>query len=97
MHAPPFLPRESNAASDLQSSSPINVAMNERLISIGTGGALLLTSLIGPKRSRPLSFLVAAGLLYRGLTGHCHGYEMLGIDTAQRETEEDELSQVEPE
>ena len=96
MHAPPFLPRESNARTDLQSSSPINVAMNERLISIGTGGALLLNSLIGPKRSRPLSFLAAAGLLYRGLTGHCHGYEMLGIDTAQRE-EEEELTQVAPE
>jgi hypothetical protein len=96
MHAPPFLPRES-APSDLRSSSPVNVAMNERLISIGTGSALLLNSLIGPKRSRPLSFLMAAGLFYRGLTGHCHTYEMLGIDTAQREKEEDELSQVEPE
>lgn len=59
--------------------------MNERLISIGSGAALLLNSLVGPKRTRPLSFLLSAGLLYRGLTGHCHAYEMLGIDSAQAE------------
>jgi len=98
MHAPPFIPQDHAVQGDLRNGAEINVAMNERLISIGTGSALLLNSLIGPKRSRPLSFLVAAGLLYRGLTGHCHGYEMLGIDTAQREKAEDErLSQVEPE
>jgi hypothetical protein len=37
------------------------------------------------------------GLLYRGLTGHCHAYDMLGIDTAQQEKEDDAASQVEPE
>jgi hypothetical protein len=85
MHAPPFIPPESDSRSAAAHGDQVNVAMNERLISIGTGGALLLNSLIGPKRSRPLSFLVAAGLLYRGLTGHCHTYAMLGIDTAQGE------------
>jgi len=95
MHAPPFIPNESNARSDAPSCPQVNVAMNERLISIGTAGALLLNSLIGPKRTRPLSFLSAAGLLYRGLTGHCHAYSMLGIDTAQQEKEEDkQLNQV---
>jgi hypothetical protein len=59
--------------------------MNERLVSLGAGGLLLLNSLVGPSRTRPLSFLLAAGLAYRGLTGHCHAYEMLGIDSAQRE------------
>jgi hypothetical protein len=98
MHAPPFVPHESNTQRSLQSDPQVNVAINERLISIGTGGVLLLNSLVGPRRSRPLSLLVAAGLLYRGLTGHCHAYEMLGIDSAQREKEEDErLGQVEPE
>ncbi|OAI56984.1 hypothetical protein AYO47_08445 [Planctomyces sp. SCGC AG-212-M04] len=95
MHAPPFIPHETSAQSDAASCPQVNVATNERLISIGTGGALLLNSLIGPKRSRPLSFLTGAGLLYRGLTGHCHAYAMLGIDTAQHENEEDErLSEV---
>jgi len=62
--------------------------MNERLISLGSGSALLLNSLVGPKRTRPLSFLAAAGLIYRGLTGHCHAYEMLGVDSAQCEREQ---------
>jgi len=90
MHAPPFIPQESHAPSDSRSGAEVNVAMNERLISIGTGSLLLLNSLVGPRRSRPLSFLTAAGLLYRGLTGHCHTYGMLGVDTAQREKEKDE-------
>ena len=95
MHAPPFIPQD-NAQCDSRSCPRVNVAMNERLISLGTGSALLLNSLIGPKRSRSLSFLAAAGLLYRGVTGRCHAYEMLGIDTAQREREEQQLSPVVP-
>jgi len=59
--------------------------MNERLISMGLGATFLLSSLMGPTRARPLSFLAATALLYRGYTGHCHAYDMLGIDSAQRE------------
>ncbi len=84
MHAPPFVPHETTAARSA-SCPGVNVAMNERLASLGAGGLFLLTSLVGPKRSRPLSFLLSAGLLYRGLTGHCHAYDMLGIDSAQRD------------
>jgi hypothetical protein len=83
MHAPPFVP---HTQADSSACPAVNVAMNERLMSIGTGAALLLNSLVGPRRMRPLSFLVAAGLLYRGMTGHCHAYEMLGIDTTQGES-----------
>ena len=97
MHAPPFIPNESTPASTSRSCPRVNVGMNERLVSLGTGGMLLLNSLVGPRRSRPLSFLVAAGLVYRGLTGHCSGYQMLGIDSAQCEKDEDErLGQAEP-
>jgi hypothetical protein len=97
MHAPPFIPQDTGAGSVSRSCPRVNVGMNERLISLGTGGMLLLNSLVGPRRSRPLSFLVAAGLFYRGLTGHCHAYEMLGVDSAQRENAEDErLGQAEP-
>jgi len=85
MHAPPFIPQDSSASAGRQGCQAVNVAMNERLISIGSGAALLLNSLVGPKRTRPLSFLLSAGLLYRGLTGHCHAYEMLGIDSTQGE------------
>jgi len=95
MHAPPFLPQE-NTTGVSRSCPSVNVAMNERLISLGTGGAMLLNSLIGPSRTRPLSFLVAAGLLYRGFTGHCHAYEMLGIDSAQRECDQEKQSSPQP-
>lgn len=86
MHAPPFIPHQTPAASQ-SSCSRVNVGMNERLVSLGTGSAFLLNSLIGPKRTRPLSFLLAAGFLYRGYTGHCDAYQMLGIDSAQRDRE----------
>lgn len=89
MHAPPFVPHDSSGHEVAQQCPQVNVAMNERLISLGTSAALILNSLVGPRRTRPLSFLMAAGLLYRGLTGHCHSYEMLGIDTAQRERSTD--------
>jgi len=83
MHAPPFIPHQTSPRA---SSCPtVNVAMNERLVSLGVGATFLLSSLIGPKRARPLSFVAAAALLYRGYTGHCHAYEMLGIDSAQQE------------
>ncbi len=85
MHAPPFVPHEQPASPATQSCPTVNVAMNERLVSLGVGGAMLLNSLVGPRRSRPLSLLTAAGLLYRGLTGHCHAYSLLGIDSTQRE------------
>ena len=96
MHAPPFIPQENTQVAS-GSCPKVNVAMNERLISLGTGGALLLNSLVGPSRTRPLSFLAAAGLLYRGLTGRCHAYEMLGIDTAQLGREAQQHSLVQPE
>ncbi|HVJ67596.1 MAG TPA: DUF2892 domain-containing protein [Caulifigura sp.] len=82
MHAPPFVPHQTSLQA-AGSCPSVNVGMNERLVSLGTGALFLLNSLVGPKRSRPLSFLVAAGLLYRGYTGHCHAYEMLGVDSAQ--------------
>jgi len=96
MHAPPFMPQESTNNDASRSCPGINVAMNERLISLGTGSAMLLNSLIGPSRTRPLSFLAAAGLLYRGLTGHCHAYEMLGIDSAQRERDQEKQNLTQP-
>jgi hypothetical protein len=88
MHAPPFVPRES-AVGPSCSTAAVNVGQDERLVSLGVGSALLLNSLIGPRRSRPLSLLVAAGLLYRGMTGHCHGYELLGIDSSQKDRRPD--------
>jgi uncharacterized membrane protein len=76
MHAPPFVQQESSAC-----SADVNVGQQERMLSLGVGSLLLLNSLLGPKRTRPLSMLVGGGLLYRGWTGHCAGYKALGIQT----------------
>jgi uncharacterized membrane protein len=64
-------------------SSPINVAGWERIAS-GIGGGYLIVK--GLDRGGLLGLGMAgtgAALVYRGLTGHCHLYEALGISTVQ--------------
>ena len=59
-----------------------NVGERERWLSLG-GGALL--ALMGASRGGLSGMAVvglASGLLYRGLTGHCYGYDMMGVSTA---------------
>ena len=63
----------------------INVGGNERRISMLTGGALVL---LGLSRRSLGGFALAglgAGLLHRGVTGHCYGYDLLGMDTAEND------------
>lgn len=62
---------------------PVNISRMEQIISTGGGIAL---GLAGLSRGRLPGLLLAAfggGLLYRGLTGHCHLYDALGIDSAE--------------
>lgn len=63
----------------------VNVDERERLISVGAGVGLLVSAL----HASPLRLLllggVAAGLIYRGLSGHCHVYAALGMDTTHPE------------
>jgi len=59
----------------------VNVGQNERLLSLVGGGVSLLWGL---DRGNPLCLALGAGLLYRGLTGHCHMYGALGVNTAER-------------
>lgn len=61
-----------------------NVGAREREFSMMAGAGLLALGLVGPRRSRPLSMLSGIALLYRGVTGHCHLYDMLGIDSTLR-------------
>jgi uncharacterized membrane protein len=66
----------------------VNVGDVERKVSLASGAALALLGFA--KRDLP-GLLIAAlggGLLYRGATGHCHTYELLGIDTADEESKE---------
>lgn len=61
-----------------------NVGTPERLLSSVGGGALLL---YGIRRGGVLGILasvVGGGLALRGVTGHCHAYSALNIDTAEK-------------
>lgn len=53
----------------------------ERVLSLGVGSALVLNGAFGP-RLNLLSFLLGGGLVYRAVTGHCHLYGALGVNTA---------------
>src|SRR5579883_717476 len=61
-----------------------NVGRLERYLSLGAG-ALLVAAAIR-KRGVAGTIAAAAGgeLLYRGITGFCPAYGMLGIDTSQQ-------------
>ncbi|HEV8002062.1 MAG TPA: DUF2892 domain-containing protein [Planctomycetaceae bacterium] len=62
-----------------------NVAQMERLASVIAGGTILMT--MGGLRSvrGAAATAIGAGLIWRGLTGHCGVYDRLGIDTAEME------------
>jgi uncharacterized membrane protein len=74
--------KRAHGQDQLDRSRTINVGDVERKVSLAAGTIL---ALLGLKR-RDISGLaiatVGAGLLYRGATGHCYGYQALGIDTA---------------
>lgn len=62
----------------------VNVGETERLASLLVGGAL---ALYGMSRGTVCGLATALGggmLVYRGLSGHCMGYEALGISTADK-------------
>src|SRR5687767_14048947 len=65
--------------------SSVNVAQTERVVSAVAGGALALAGL--KMRSLPgvLLSVLGGSLVYRGVTGHCHAYEALGVNTAEGE------------
>lgn len=81
---------QSHRSSELESSHArgagaderVNVAHTERVVSAAAGAALALLGVT--RRSVPGLVLAAVGggLIYRSVTGHCHVYQALGIDTA---------------
>jgi uncharacterized membrane protein len=92
-------PRSSEAASAIEQPSqttggelsprqtdrhPTNVATGERLVSALAGGALALHGLNRGGLRGTVMTLVGAGLVYRGVSGRCHAYAALGINTADR-------------
>jgi len=69
---------------NISEAPTVNVGDNERMIT-GAVGAILVIA--GLRRSLPGIFAAAVGgtLLYRAFTGHCSGYEALGINTADND------------
>ena len=59
-----------------------NVGEAERWASIVGGAALVVGGLLRGNSRGALAALVGGGLLYRGVSGHCLMYELLGISTA---------------
>jgi uncharacterized membrane protein len=66
-------------------SGRVNVGEQERIISAAAGGALAGFGLGRGSIPGLLLVVVGGGLVYRGLSGHCSAYEMLGLDTAGHE------------
>ena len=60
-----------------------NVNPTERLLSKVGGTALLLVGLKTGRLTGTLLSLAGSALIFRGMTGHCHLYDTLGIDTRE--------------
>jgi uncharacterized membrane protein len=66
-----------------ESGREVNVGDQERAVSVAAGSIL---ALLGLSRGSLPGLLVAGvggALAYRGVTGHCHAYQALGVNTAQ--------------
>ncbi len=61
--------------------SRVNVGETERILSIGAGALALLAALDRRPLGALMCFATGAGLLYRGLTGHCSLYQAMEINT----------------
>jgi uncharacterized membrane protein len=55
----------------------------DRFLSTVIGGGLLIYGARKDLRDGILSYVLGAGLIYRGATGHCPVYELAGIDTGR--------------
>jgi uncharacterized membrane protein len=67
-------------------ATSVNVADNERYISL-LGGALL--ALVGLRERGWFGLalgVISGDLLYRGITGHCHIYSAMGLNSARHST-----------
>ncbi|MCA9972292.1 MAG: DUF2892 domain-containing protein [Anaerolineales bacterium] len=60
----------------------VNVDKNERALSAAGGALLLISGLLRLPLAAVALLAGGAYLLYRGITGHCWGYEWLGINRA---------------
>ena len=76
------LDRARAAPSELTSTTT-NVHGLERLASSLIGGLLLARGVGVQSASSKLLAVLGSALVYRGISGHCHLYQALGIDTSR--------------
>lgn len=74
---------QSSPGWDARPAAPVNISRMERFLSTGLGVTLGLAGFMRGQLSGLLLAVGGGSLLYRGLTGHCHLYDALGIDTAE--------------
>ena len=75
--------REGNSRPSGSGRRETNVGTQERTASVVTGA---LAALFGMRRggfTGALMTLAGGGLIMRGLSGHCPGYQALGMNTAE--------------
>jgi uncharacterized membrane protein len=68
-----------------QQASSTNVGDNERLISSVAGACLAALGLSSGRKGSLVLAGLGGALLYRGITGHCHTYAALGMNTNRRQ------------
>src|SRR2546423_11176890 len=77
---------------ELAQRQGVNVGEAERWVSAIGGGALMLYGLTRGNFAGVTLALLGAGALYRGTTGHCYAYQMAGINTADTESDNPNVS-----
>jgi uncharacterized membrane protein len=83
VHPPASLPHEDEVTSPRSlPQTQRNLGETERWASIAAGAVLVATGLARGRSAGLLAGLLGGSLLYRGATGHCLMYELLGISTA---------------
>jgi len=73
--------KKEKSLTDIFTNTETNVGPAERFVSATAGGALLA---YGMKRGDTLGILLSVlggSLAFRGATGHCHAYDVAGINT----------------
>jgi uncharacterized membrane protein len=74
------MPEIETSESPREPSKWVNTSRIERSWSVIGGAAVVAASLAGKGLTRIVGALIGGSLMFRGISGHCYTYEMLGID-----------------
>ncbi len=75
--------REVTDVASQRPGSRQNISRLERWGSIAAGSGLILVGLIRRRWTGLAMAISGAALLQRGMTGHCHAYQAMGLNTAE--------------